>query len=378
MLYPHGGCGNHGCEAIVRSIKGLTGADVMLLSSSPAQDKQYGLDKICDIRKDRQPINKVSLKYWKAALDYYSGRDKGAFDKLAFSPIFVAACQCDAALSVGGDNYCYGTPEYLYLINRVLRASGKRNVLLGCSIIPESLKGELLDDLGGYDCIVARESLSYQALTGKGLRNVYLCPDPAFALPQEQTQLPEGFVPGNTVGINLSPMVCTDDKRGTLVFDNAVQLVSDILSKTDYQVALIPHVVWKRNDDRIVLNDLYKQFGNTGRVIMVGDRPAGELKTIISSCRFLVAARTHACIAGYSSCVPTLALGYSPKALGIAEDVMPDSLSYVIPVQKIVSRDSLSERFYFMVSREKVILEHLNSFIPDYKARLSELKGFLD
>ena len=53
----------------------------------------------------------------KAALQYHARGRKDAFDRLVFQPIFDIADKCDAAFSIGGDNYCYGEQHYLYLIN---------------------------------------------------------------------------------------------------------------------------------------------------------------------------------------------------------------------------------------------------------------------
>lgn len=50
---------------------------------------------------------------------------------------------------------------------------------------------------------------------------------------------------------------------------------------------------------------------------MIEDAPCGDLKGYISRCRFLVAARTHASIAAYSTGVPALVAGYSVKARGL-------------------------------------------------------------
>ena len=87
------------------------------------------------------------------------------------------------------------------------------------------------------------------------------------------------------------------------------------------QVALIPHVVWSHNDDRKPLSQLYEMFKDTGRVVMIEDHNAEELKGYIARCRLMVVARTHASIAAYSTQVPTLVVGYSVKARGIAKDI---------------------------------------------------------
>ena len=47
-----------------------------------------------------------------------------------------------------------------------------------------------------------------------------------------------------------------------------------------------------------------------------------EMKGFIARCRFFVGARTHATIAAYSSCVPTLVVGYSVKAGGLQRDLL--------------------------------------------------------
>lgn len=372
LLYPHGGSGNHGCEAIVRSTVKLTGAEAVLASSAPEQDRRYGLDACCRIIKAQQAARKGSLPFLTAVLKSRLG-DGDALDRLAFRPVLEAAKTCDVALSIGGDNYCYGEQGFLYLLNRVLRKKGKDTILWGCSIEPDSLKGALLDDLRGYKRIIARESLSADALKAKGLKQTELFPDPAFSLERVNTSLPEGFLEGNTVGLNVSPMAlgCAKDKEALMT--NVTGLVESILKKTDMAVALILHVVWAKSDDRRPLQLLYEKFSNSGRVILVEDRPAEELKDIIARCRFMVAARTHACIAAYSSCVPALALGYSSKAVGIAGDVMPENEAYVLPVQSLSGPDELVDLFFRMLSRESALREHLNAFMPDYIGRLQRL-----
>ena len=55
-MYAHGGSGNHGCEAIVRSTCDMLNNplwdEILLISSKTEEDIKYGLDKICTIKKD--------------------------------------------------------------------------------------------------------------------------------------------------------------------------------------------------------------------------------------------------------------------------------------------------------------------------------------
>ena len=152
-----------------------------------------------------------------------------------------------------------------------------------------------------------RESITYQMLLRKGInKNVVLIPDVAFQLSSVKVELPEMLIKGKTIGINISPMIQKYGENGQRVLENYEKLIEFILSETDCTIALIPHVVWNDTDDRIPLTELYKKYKETNRIVLIQDRSAEELKSIIAQCCFFVGARTHATIAAYSSCVPTL------------------------------------------------------------------------
>ena len=99
---------------------------------------------------------------------------------------------------------------------------------------------------------------------------------------------------------------------------------------------------------------------------MIDDHNAEELKGYIARCRFFIAARTHASIAAYSSCVPTLVVGYSVKARGIAHDLFGTYDNYVIPVQSLANDNHLTNAFEWIQQNEQQIRQHLTEFIPRY------------
>ena len=133
------------------------------------------------------------------------------------------------------------------------------------------------------------------------------------------------------------------------------------------QIALIPHVVWNNNDDRKPLGELYEEFRMTGRVVLIEDASCEELKGYISRCRMFVGARTHATIAAYSSGIPTLVVGYSVKARGIARDLFGTCENYVIPVQSLDKPDDLANGFKWLSEQEEKIRQQLEEKIPEYK-----------
>lgn len=377
VLYPHGGSGNHGCEAIVRSTCKITQADITLFSAVPEEDERVGLDTICNIQSDHCSISRFSPQYIKALFQTKIYGDKTAYDRIHFSPVLKAAKTADYILSIGGDNYCYGVPKFIYLINKEIRKKGGKTILWGCSVEPESIKGEMLEDLLGYTHIIARESITYQAMINKGLKQTVLIPDPAFLLNRIDLPLLKNFIEGNTVGINVSPMIIGHESNKGVTLQNYIELINYIINKTDMQVALIPHVVWSHNDDRIPLNILYDRFKETGRICLIEDHTAEELKGYIARCRFLIAARTHASIAAYSEKIPTLVVGYSVKARGIAQDLFGSYEKYVIPVQSLRGKDDMTIAFKWLQDNESNIKQQLDSIIPIVKEKVSNIGSIL-
>lgn len=366
-LYYHGGSGNHGCEAIVRATASIIGNDINLFSFSAQQDRKYSIDTIYSIY-DIQLAHKYSLKrmFFFVLKKATHKNNNVLLVKDKYKSLINS--NSNLAISVGGDNYCY--PELideLIILNQILDTKNIPRVLWGCSIEPELLQNNyVLIDLKGYASITARESITYEALVSAGLKNVYLYPDPAFILKTQSINLPEFFDDGNTVGINISPMIMNNEKNSGISFDNYKELISYILNSTDMSVCLIPHVVWADNDDRRPLISLFDCFNNDKRISMVPDCNCMQLKGYISRCRFFIGARTHSTIAAYSSCVPTLTIGYSVKAKGIAKDIFGTYDNYVLPVQTLREKTDLTNAFKWLYNHEANIRAHLQSFMPGY------------
>ena len=250
-------------------------------------------------------------------------------------------------------------------------------MLWGCSVEPDLLNyPEIKKDIESFDFITARESISYQALK-KVNNNTFLVSDPAFVLDRIDLPLPAGWIPGNMIGINASPLILSNGANADLVVEAYCKLISKILKLTDCGIALIPHVVWKQNDDQEILQLLYDRFKNSNRIVMINDHNCMELKGYIARCRMFVGARTHATIAAYSTEVPTLVLGYSVKSRGIAKDIFGLEEKYVIPVQDITNVNALADGFIWMLDNEKKIREHLHSVIPQYIANARKAKNIL-
>lgn len=378
FFYMHAGSLNHGCEAIVRTTLEMTDESVTLFSGNCAEDKAVNLDNLCNIESQggkRRKINPMFIVCKIIELLFHNPNIKY---KYAYKNVLNSVKKGDLYLSIGGDNYCYNANQYLHYVNQSLNKKGAKTALWGCSIEPKILDNEsVVDDMRLYSFITARESITYNALKEKGIKNVYLYPDPAFTLKCEKCELPALFNDKKVVGINLSPLVLKLDKTAQNVFSNFKKCVDYILQNTDMNVVLIPHVCKENNDDRAALRKLLNSFPNNSRMHMVnesGKMNCMQLKYIISKCRFLITARTHASIASYSTCVPTLVAGYSVKADGIATDIFGTANNYVVDIHNMKSNDELLSKFRWMESNEMSIVNHLKAIMPDYIAKAAEAK----
>lgn len=371
----HSGSGNHGCEAIVRSLTGLINSqdpsikpDVM--TNDRAEDLKYVPEDICHFveekHMDRNVINHTLYYVYRMIT-----KDKESFLRYRFKDMYKNPPK--VGVSIGGDTYCYDyMVEEIMLTNSMLHKLGTKTILLGCSVEPELVKrSDVAADMKLYDKILARESITYNALLDAGVskERLELAPDPAFTLETTYLPLPDGWKEGKMIGLNLSPLIGMYAEDKDIALKCYEGLIQHIVDTSDNNIALIPHVVWDRSNDFIPLTSLYEKFKDTGRVILLQDHNATQLKGFIARCRLFIGARTHATIAAYSSCVPTLVIGYSVKARGIARDLFGTEDKYVLPVQELKTTSQLISGYEWLNENAEDITQKLKETIPDYIVR---------
>ena len=214
--------------------------------------------------------------------------------------------------------------------------------------------------------------MTYDFFVSLGLKNVVCYPDPAFVLKPEEVLLPYVFSKGDVLGLNISKFVLGGFDLNTPLGCQITHFIDYILRETNLNILLIPHVTWRGQDDRIVANLLFNRYNNSQRisVLNIDDLNYCQIRYIISKCRFFIGARTHAVISAYSTCVPTIALGYSIKSRGIAKDLNIDN-DFVVNSKEIVN---LAERLKKLVLNEHNIKKNMEEVMPSYISKLDNLK----
>lgn len=373
-LYAHGGSHNHGCEAIVRSTVdclGLNKENAILISSKCQDDLDFHIDKLIPVVPTSRikQMNKLSPTYLSAYYDYRIHRDSSIAYLNQLNAV-ISEGQ-GVAMSIGGDNYCYGNPQWLADYHKAWKRMKQKTVLWGCSVEKDVLeRAQIVKDLASYDLITARESYSYELLK-KINSNTILAADSAFTLKTADVVIPKEFEGRTFVGINIGSLTDKYEKEKGITFANYDRLIQYILENTNYCIMLVPHVNCYNTNDLEPQKQIYERYSHTGRLMMLSECGCEEIKGYISKCRFFVCSRTHASIAAYSTLVPTLVLGYSIKSRGIANDLFGTEEDYVLPVQSLETPNSLMIAFEKMMENELTIRSILNVQIPKMKGRVA-------
>lgn len=295
---------------------------------------------------------------------------------------------CDVLLSIGGDSYSldYDLASLFFFaaIGDLGLRLGKPVILWGASVGPftalPGVEKQMLAHLRRFAALTVRESHSIRYLREAGVTdNVVPVVDSAFAMTPQPVDV-AGFWPqageAGVLALNLSPVVERLRARageGDLLIREVAQFVRDAVVRHGLAVLFLPHVDplagGSFNSDTATMAKVLAKTGDLGghvRLVPPGMN-APQLKDIISRCRFLIAARTHATVAAISTGVPTISIAYSVKAQGINRDLFGHE-RYVLDT-RAVSAESLAAALALLEREETEIRRFLSDHISEWRRR---------
>lgn len=383
--------GNRGCEALVRSVTGIvreriSGAQFLVPTLNAALD---GPQWPSMFEQGGEFVRAVSppavIKWWNRIItrlpavlplwepSYVPGSEDAAL-----------LDEADAVLMIGGDviSLDYG-PGSLFMWSGLMDAAaraGKPTMLFAASVGPFTaspvIERYMVNHLRRYSAISVRETASLAYLKRLGINNAVLVADPAFRLQPESVDLaaPYGMSQDGVLAFNVSPLIADGWSRsnpGGSLIEECASFVRRVLAETDLGVALLPHVDPldgrpENSDSHFMTGLLAACGGSTERLALIPrGLNAAQLKHVVGASRYLIAARTHATVAGWSQQVPTISIAYSIKARGLNQDLF-GSLDYVLDTPK-VSRQSLWQSFELLREREQPLRDLLAQRIPTWR-----------
>jgi colanic acid/amylovoran biosynthesis protein len=371
---------NRGVDALVTTtVEQIKSIDKKIDIVIQTQTTEYDHSKL----KDFEGI--TTFSYPRTFKDKLKDKLSFFYNNFAFDYNFIK----DSVLLIvsGGDLFTSDYAGALEFYLKPLKLALKLNipiVFLGQSISFKTTKEEnyFLEVAQNAKLITVRESISYRYLTGKlGLSTniVKQTADSAFLLKTPSTQIINNL---------LQSYGCTKEKsllvicpsQGISGYSNInknfhfkawTQVLDLILNKLDAQVLIIPHAQDPTRDDRTISSKLHQFFNYDSRIHLAGgDHTASEFKGLISHADFVIAERMHAAIAGLSSCIPTLVVGYSIKAEGIMVDLLGDTSAHdgmLISIQNFLDFSLASKTLERAWARKDEVKECLKKTIPLYQ-----------
>ncbi|MFN0196778.1 MAG: polysaccharide pyruvyl transferase family protein [Planctomycetaceae bacterium] len=388
VLAGNGPNSNRGCEAILRgTVEILRRAfgECRFINVYNPQPESSNTPSETDPDIESRPLNRMELsKGLKCNSGFqrflpYRFRRKFIIRETAdvlFRGLESYVLESEAVLSIGGDNYTldYGQPYTFMAIDEFAKRCHRPLIIWGASIGPfhkdpdfeKLIIPHLKHDV---TAIYFREEQSYRYLKTAGLGpNLHRMADPAFVMPPGSVSDEQlGFsLPEQAIGVNLSPMLAGYAFEGDKArwMSSAISIVERIVKDFRLPVILIPHVTTATSDDHVFMKSIYENLTGHHRQLFLAPRSltASQTKGLISRLRCLVAARTHATIASFSTRVPALSLAYSTKAFGLNERLFGHH-DFVVPPEAL-GPEAVIQGIRLLLQREPEIREQLNRRIP--------------
>lgn len=323
----------------------------------------------------------------------------------ARNPWLWRICQTDIFASLaGGDSFSdiYGYKRLLYMtLPQVLvLLAGKRLVLLPQTLGPfrrrisKMIARHILRRAERVYSRDHRGADTVRALIGQPLaaEKLAFCYDLGFVLePAAPSRLEiEGISRTRSdmptlVGLNISGLLFMGGYTRNNMFGlrtdyrELVEALIDFLAGTKRaSVLLIPHVFGEKpnsESDVTACEDCYERFRRKypGQVGLVrGNYNEREIHHVIGQCDLFIGSRMHACIAALSHRVPSLAVAYSDKFIGVMETIGFESL---VADPRQMERREILERLANIYERREIIRQELELDIPPVQRHVLALFG---
>lgn len=297
----------------------------------------------------------------------------------------------DYVLAIGyGDSFSdiYGKSRF-NLINdpiRLFLKNGHKVVFMPQTIGPfndDSLMKDAIQSLNRATIVFPRDKQSFQFVESNTCqKRVHELIDIAFFLPYSRIIFQNGKV---NVGLSISGLLWRNGYTGNNEFGLKVNyerfirdLIKYFLDQESVQLHLTPHVVngsCMCEDDYSLSYSLQQQYGSDKILLSPFFKDPIMAKSYISGLDFFLGSRMHACIAAFSSGVPTIPISYSRKFTGLFSDTM--GYPFILD-PTLLGRDALMNQldsFFQQKSQLKEKIEGiLSTIVHDRKQyMLSEL-----
>lgn len=259
---------------------------------------------------------------------------------------------------------------------RLVQKKGKPLILFSQSIGPFAysfqmrMAGKVLRDT---KLIFVREHISLKLLKNLGVsdKQMVFSPDAAFMFSSNKKQEMADSL--TKIGVDLKKSVVGLTVRNFLKLpkqqqyeETLVKFIDWLAQEKQMQVLLIPQVTSNlhNDDDREVQKRIISKV-NARKNILSLERQFNpyEIKGVYENMDFLIGTRMHSVIFALTGYVPSIAIAYEYKTIGIMEDLGLGK--WVLKIENLTN-SSLIKLFNCLINHKKNYLEVLNKNLPSY------------
>jgi polysaccharide pyruvyl transferase WcaK-like protein len=171
------------------------------------------------------------------------------------------------------------------------------------------------------DLILARDEITYQNVKALDVKTpILVIPDTAFLLQSYESKESKRYATLRKekllIGLSVSHQVQNRVSAPTNYITIMEEFVNYLIAKYHVRVVVIPN---ESGDTRIAAQICEKVADSCCEVLCVDSLLAQEIKGVINQCDVIIAARYHTIVAALSLGIPTLAIGWHHKYVGVLE-----------------------------------------------------------
>lgn len=230
--------------------------------------------------------------------------------------------------------------------------------------------------LGNFaDFILARDKTSYQYIKELGIKTPMLTvPDTAFLLQWRECDESRHYATirkeNPLIGLSISFQVRNRARDGASYLRTMEDFVKYLIEKYSAHIVIMPNELSETaNDDTRIGKEICDKV-NDGRceLLYIDNLLAQEIKGVIGQCDVIIASRYHTIVAALSLGIPTLAIGWHHKYVGVLELFKQEHWLFNIEDFEFEDLVKMFEKFWN--NREKT-REVILRYLPDVRERIA-------
>jgi len=251
---------------------------------------------------------------------------------------------------------------------------GKQTILYSQSIGPFVNKIQNIiccHVLNGVDGIFAREDVTHNILLDLGIptNRIWRTVDAGFLFRKGGATSARTERANKKKKVGITVRKWPDSASQTKYEDSIAETVAHIINKYNYEVVFVAQVTAKdfSDDDRMISRNIIKRLPKDVRKnIAEVTAPYDQILKIYSSLWCIIGTRFHSVIFSISNNIPSIAIEYEHKTMGIMEDLGLES--WVIPIEK-TNGEKLIHMFDKLNDTHDGYVKYLERKVPSYKKK---------